>query len=265
MPKVLLLTSTHCRHRFVATLVAEKLDLLGLLQEEKSFVPETYAGSKEDLDIIRSHFALRDASEEAFFGKHTSLHLPKTTLHRHLTPGTINDAAELERMVSLKPDVVLVYGTGILRAGIIEAFPGRIINIHLGLSPFYRGSGTNFWPLVNREPEYVGATIHYLDAGIDTGPIICHVRPEIAESDGPHEIGNKAIIAAADAFIRAAKLHVEGKIKAHPQRGEGKLYRRQDFSADAVRRMRKNFETGMIPEYLAQKTGRDARIPLVSF
>ena len=80
-------------------------------------------------------------------------------------------------MAAARPDVVLVFGTGILREPLLSAFDGRIINIHLGLSPYYRGAGTNFWPLVNREPEYVGATIHYLDAGIDTGPIISHARP----------------------------------------------------------------------------------------
>ena len=50
-------------------------------------------------------------------------------------------------------DVVLVFGTGILREALLSAFPGRLINIHLGLSPYYRGAGTNFWPLVNGEPE----------------------------------------------------------------------------------------------------------------
>ena len=64
-------------------------------------------------------------------------------------------------MKACTPDVVLVCGTGILREELINLFPGHIINIHLGLSPYYRGAGTNFWPLVNREPEYLGATIHY--------------------------------------------------------------------------------------------------------
>ena len=50
-------------------------------------------------------------------------------------------------MQQAAPDVVLVFGTGLLKAPLIGAFPGRIINIHLGLSPYYRGAGTNFWPL----------------------------------------------------------------------------------------------------------------------
>ena len=108
-------------------------------------------------------------------------------------------------MVEMKPNVVVVFGTGILKGDILSRFEGQLLNIHLGLSPYYRGAGTNFWPLVNGEPEFVGATIHYLDAGIDTGPIIAHVRPDIARTDGPHELGNKAIRAAAEGMVKAVK------------------------------------------------------------
>ena len=109
-------------------------------------------------------------------------------------------------MAAARPDVVLVFGTGLLKPPLIDAVPGRILNIHLGLSPYYRGAGTNFWPLVNGEPEYCGATIHYLDAGVDTGP---DHRARAARAwragDGPHEIGNKTIVAAADALAARAR------------------------------------------------------------
>jgi hypothetical protein len=141
---------------------------------------------------------------------------------------------------------------------------GRIINIHLGLSPYYRGAGTNFWPLVNREPEYVGATIHYLDAGIDTGPILAHARPRIDHGDGPHDIGNKTIVAAADALLEAATAHVAGQARAVPQTGGGRLYQRKDFNADAVRTLYRNFDTGMIDEYLAARVSRDAALCLIA-
>ena len=39
----------------------------------------------------------------------------------------------------------------------------KILNLHLGISPYYKGSGTNYFPLVNNEPQYVGATFMFLD------------------------------------------------------------------------------------------------------
>lgn len=262
--RTLVLTSTYLRHQYVVNVVASALDVLGVWQEQKSFRPELFARTAEERDVIARHFAARDASEELFFADHHRLELQTGARLRVGAPGIINDADNIAEMQALAPDVVLVFGTGLLRGGIISAFAGRIINLHLGLSPYYRGSGTNFWPLVNREPEYVGATIHYLDAGIDTGPMIAHARPNMAAADGPHEVGNKAIVSGAAALIAAARAHANGHVASVPQQDGGRLYQRKDFSAKAVRQLWHNFETGMLPDYLAHKAARDARLNLLS-
>jgi methionyl-tRNA formyltransferase len=166
-------------------------------------------------------------------------------------------------MRALAPDVVLVFGTGLLKPALLDRFPGRAVNIHLGLSPYYRGAGTNFWPLVNGEPEYCGATIHYLDAGVDSGPIIAHVRPPIQAGDGPHDIGNRTIVAAAEALADAVVLRVRGRLRGVPQAGGGRLYRRADFSAGAVERLSANFRNGMIQTYLRDQPARDAALSLL--
>lgn len=263
MTRAIVLTSTSLRHQYVVNYLAERLDVVGVWQEEKSFVPEYYAETSEDLNLIRRHFVDRDESERKYFGEHARLRLGPGTVHRKIDPGTINDPAVLEAMTRLGPEVVLVFGTCILRRPILEAFEGRFINLHLGLSPYYRGSGTNFWPLVNREPEYVGATIHFLDSEIDTGPVIAHVRPPIEKSDGPHDIGNRAIREGAVMLARVASAHARGGVRSQPQVERGRLYQRKHFSAYAVRQLYRNFETEMILEYLADKVARDAKLDLV--
>jgi folate-dependent phosphoribosylglycinamide formyltransferase PurN len=261
--RAILLTSTFRRHMFVANTVAASCDVVGVWQEEKTFRPERYAHDADDERVIEEHFAARDASEAAYFQADDEIRLDRGAECRTGSAGVCNDPAEVARMVAARPDVVLVFGTGILREPLLSAFEGRIINIHLGLSPYYRGAGTNFWPLVNREPEYVGATIHYIDAGIDTGPILAHARPVIERNDGPHDIGNKTIVAASHALLRAAEAHVAGAAHGVPQWGGGRLYQRKDFSADAVRTLYQNFETAMIDEYLAARLSRDAALRLI--
>jgi folate-dependent phosphoribosylglycinamide formyltransferase PurN len=256
----IVLTSSMRRHQFVANTLASRMDVAGVWQEEKSFQPMKYAGSPEDEAVIARHFAARDASEESYFAAHATVQAPA----RRIAAGQINDPGEITEMQRLRPDVVLVFGTGLLKQPLIDAFAGNIINIHLGLSPYYRGAGTNFWPLVNREPEYCGATIHFLDIGVDTGPMIAHVRPDIRRGDGPHDIGNKTIVAAADALAAAAVAHASAPLRGVVQEGVGRVYRRADFSADAVRRLYDNFATGMVDEYLDQQTVRDGRLALVS-
>ena len=261
--KAIMLTSTFRRHQFVVNTVAARCELAGVWQEEKTFRPERYATDAADEAVIQRHFAARDDSEARYFAADASLRLQPGVTHRQVAGGGCSDPSEVALMTAAQPDVVLVFGTGILREPLLSAFDGRIINIHLGLSPYYRGAGTNFWPLVNREPEYVGATVHYLDAGIDTGPIIAHARPVVERGDGPHDLGNKTIVSAAQALLRAAAAHVSGVARAVPQSGGGRLYQRKDFNADAVRSLYRNFETGMIDEYLAARHARDAAVRLV--
>ena len=262
--KAILLTSTFRRHAFVGNTVAAGCDLVGVWQEEKTFRPERYARDAADGDVIQDHFAKRDASEARYFAADMAVRLGRGGIQRTVAAGGCNEPAEVALMEVAKPDVVLVFGTGILREPLLSAFEGRMFNIHLGLSPYYRGAGTNFWPLVNREPEYVGATIHYLDAGIDTGPILSHARPLIEPGDGPHDLGNKTIVAAVQALLRAAVAHVSGSVRTVPQWSGGRLYQRKDFSADAVRAMYRNFDTAMIAEYLAARDSRDAALRLIT-
>jgi folate-dependent phosphoribosylglycinamide formyltransferase PurN len=256
----IVLTSSMQRHNYVANSLARRLEVACVWRERKTFDPLSYAGSDEDAAVIRRHFEARDASEAAYFADATTVAAP----FRDVPPNGCNEASEIAEMRRIDPEVVLVFGTGLLRQPLIDGFPGRILNIHLGLSPYYRGAGTNFWPLVNGEPEYCGATIHFLDAGVDTGPIIAHVRPDMAPHDGPHDIGNKTIGAAARALADAAIAHMAGGVKGVPQAGGGRVYKRADFSADAVRRLYANFAAGMIPEYLRDKPARDAALSLVA-
>jgi len=258
--KAIVLTSTMRRHQYVANTLASRLEVACVWQEQKSFEPLKYASSPNDEAIIARHFDARDASEHAYFAEHEKVQAAA----RQVPPGGCNDATEIDAMRRIAPDVVLVFGTGLLKQPLIETFPGSIINIHLGLSPYYRGAGTNFWPLVNGEPEYCGATIHFLDIGVDTGPIIAHVRPDIRTGDGPHDIGNKTIVAAADALAAAALAHVHTPLRGIEQSGEGRVYRRKDFSAASVERLYANFAAGMIDDYLRSRAARDARLSLVA-
>ena len=141
MTRVIILTSTFLRHQYVANYLAERMSVVGVWQEEKSFRPLSYAETTDEEDVISRHFGARDEAERVYFGHHDKLLLDRHVIHRRIASGKINDRAEVERMIALKPTLILVFGTGIIKNLIIEPFSNSIINIHLGLSPYYRGSG----------------------------------------------------------------------------------------------------------------------------
>lgn len=89
---------------------------------------------------------------------------------------TINDAEVVECLRSNPPDLVLVNGTRIIRKHVLEAVVAPFINIHTGITPQYRGVHGGYWALFSGDPENFGSTIHLVDKGVDTGPVLARVR-----------------------------------------------------------------------------------------
>ena len=70
---------------------------------------------------------------------------------------------------SIGPDLIALFGSSILGSELLDLFPKRIFNLHVGLADRYRGSSCNFWPIYDRNLGDLGATIIRIDKGIDSG------------------------------------------------------------------------------------------------
>ena len=90
-----------------------------------------------------------------------------------------NSSDAISRLRSWSPDLIVFTGGNILRKQILTFPRLGVLNIHLGLLPQIRGMSSPEWSLLNDVP--VGITIHYMDSGIDTGPILQRYEyPDIA-------------------------------------------------------------------------------------
>ena len=261
-PRAILITSDQLRHRCAAARLARAVNLVGIISEAKAAnVSAPLAPSPEEQAVFAQHFAERDAVERRFFGAQPSF--PDTEILT-VAHGESNGLPVFEWAQARQPEIVLLYGSSIIKAPLLEAYDGKIVNLHLGLSPYYRGSGTNFWPLAHREPECVGATIHLAVLRVDAGAVLAQVRPAPEASDRAHELGTKTIIAALDAMPRVLELYLSGQITPQPQRlDRGRVFKQKDFHAAAVRQMWQHFDTGMMPEFLAESAGRYQRYPIL--
>lgn len=96
--------------------------------------------------------------------------------------GPVAAAESLEVVRSLKPDLAIHAGVGILRPAILEIPRLGTINAHMGILPSYRGMNVAEWSRLKGDP--VGCTVHLVDPGIDTGDIIgcCPVPTDRARS-----------------------------------------------------------------------------------
>ena len=105
------------------------------------------------------------------------------------TRAEFNDAL-LMAVDEAKPDLIVLAGfLVVIPPKMIEKYSGRIINIHPSLIPAFCGTG--YYGLkvheaaLERGVKVTGATVHYVDEGTDTGPIILQKAVEIMEGDTP--------------------------------------------------------------------------------
>ena len=80
----------------------------------------------------------------------------------------------------LNSDIYVVFGSSYIKGDLIDFLvKKKTINIHAGISPYYRGTDCNFWALYDNNPHLVGTTIHLLSKGLDSGPILYHALSNI--------------------------------------------------------------------------------------
>ncbi|MBW1781638.1 MAG: hypothetical protein JRL30_12960 [Deltaproteobacteria bacterium] len=265
--RIVILTGSFLRHDFLRKAIALDPEIRVL----KSYCEITdrnlaavIDSNKDDASLQYEHLEARQQSERDFFYPFVSL-TPDYSNSVRLPFGHINKKKYVDEIIALNPDLLVAYGCSIIKEFLLDAFSGRILNVHLGLSPYYRGTGTNFWPLVNGEPEFVGATFMFMNSGIDTGEIIHQIRAEIRLGDTPHQIGNRLISDMAGVYRTLIRRfnHIEA-VEQIPVPEDAKFYLRKRFSPDSVRQLYANFKAGMIQDYLAERENRIERVPIIN-
>lgn len=267
--KLAVLTSVETRHRYFARALAQRSELRAVAYEQTGYAPaevDCHDLTPDERPIVADHFAERARQEELFFGPNADFlaDSPRTRVMM-IAPGRLNSDETLRFLDSAGADAVAVYGTNLIRPPILDRFARRLVNLHLGLSPYYRGTATNFYPLLNEEPEYVGATIHLLDAGIDSGPILAHARPAIVADDRPHTIGCKAIRAGIEKLIDVLPEWHAGTRRAVPQWPvpHARVYLRKHYHPRHVVELYRKLADGLIPRYVKNAATRAAAVKLI--
>lgn len=131
-------------------------------------------------------YAMRDkaahaALESALFPAGES---PSIRSAQHTVPAwDINGERTRHIIENAAPDLILVSGAPILKQSIYAIPPRGTVNLHFGISPAYRGMHTMLRPWQQRDYANIGATLHSVDAGIDTGPVLARLYPAITPDD----------------------------------------------------------------------------------
>ena len=134
-----------------------------------------------------------------------------------------NDAL-LEAVRSSGAELVVLAGfLCVIPPKMVEAYPNRIINIHPSLIPSFCGTG--YYGLkvheaaLERGVRVSGATVHFVDAGTDTGPIILQKAVEVLDGDTPKDLQLRIMEQAEWKILpEAIQLIVHGRVKTEGRR-----------------------------------------------
>lgn len=159
-----------------------------------------------------------------------------------VSPGDYETRAEfnralLETIQSYRVDLVVLAGClVVIPEMMVEAYPNRIINVHPSLIPAFCGTG--FYGLkvheeaLARGVKVTGATVHFVDKGTDTGPIILQKAVEVRPKDTPKALQQRVmaeaewkILPKAIDLIANDRVRVEGHRVLIKEEKEGEYIR----------------------------------------
>lgn len=186
---IVAITGDHPRHSYLVQQIASTGLLSGWIREKReAFTPEPAACLPPDLaSLFRHHFAMRAAAEERHFGNA----LPSIACDTlDVTLDGLNGASAAAFIRRHAPKIIISFGCHKLEAHMLNA--EYAWNVHGGLSPWYRGAGTHFWPSYMLEPQMTGVTLHETTEAIDGGAIIHQTGVDLVRGDGLHDLACRA-------------------------------------------------------------------------
>lgn len=235
--KVAIFTSCHPRHVSLVEHFSRIANTVYVCIEATTL----FSGKTPDLyrqsDVMAKYFERVVEAERVEFG--VPRFLPANTRTFCMKTGDLSQVELNWLGPALDADLLVVFGASYIRGALAEILiQRRAINIHMGTAPYYRGSSCNFWALFDGQPQYVGATIHRLGTGLDSGPILFHALPTIGETENVDgfTLGMRAVRSAFESTISAVESGLLETIDPVKQDGarEIRYSRKADFTDEVV-------------------------------
>lgn len=195
---------------------------------------------------------------------------------RTLRVANVNARQTIRFLEAGAPELVLVSGTNLIGPSLIgwaDRRGIRLINLHTGLSPHVKGGPdcTN-WCLAEGAFLSIGSTVLWLDAGIDSGPVLTSERTPLTGEESLLELHERVMEHAQDLCVRAVRALASGRpVPRIPQEhlAPGRTFRSAQWDGRAIRRAWRTFSRDFTPERFhdaafRQQTAEPAVVPLDS-
>lgn len=232
--RIAVFTSNQPRHLALLEALTGVADDLFVVMESTTLKHGTVADFYPESPAMAHYFQRVLQAEHNLFG--SPRYLPVGPRVLGLRMGDLNLLPLDTYAEALTADLSIVFGSSYIKGPLAGALIDRgAINIHMGISPYYRGSSTNFWAAYDRRFDLIGATIHRLSNGIDSGDILFHALPR-AQAVDAFQLGMLSVRAAIETLVGAVRDGSLPRAAATPQdhSKEIRYTRNRDFNDEIV-------------------------------
>jgi len=234
--KITLFTSNQSRHNYLINSLSKICKELFVVQECKTIFPGTIPGHYPATDIMKKYFQNVISAELNLFGNSFINRFNKNIKILPLQLGDLNKCSMTRLNDFLQSDYYIVFGSSYIKGELVDFLVNnKAINIHMGVSPYYRGTDCNFWALYDNNPHLVGATIHFLSKGLDSGPLLYHAMSNIITN--PFEYSMSTVKSAFDSLVEKIKDNSILSIKPELQNksNEIRYSKKDEFNENIVK------------------------------
>jgi hypothetical protein len=256
--KVLLLIGDQPRHLYLANqLIAHATVSRVVVMRRESLSPiAPEDATAHDQGLFRHHFDLRNRTENRMYGDLSHQSVLDKCPGRLIEASTLNSDEIASEVKEYEADLGIVFGTDLIKEPLLGVLPELTLNLHLGLSPWYRGSATLFWPFHFLEPQWAGVTVHRLVRAVDGGDIAFQSCPELLSGMGIHDVGVGAVTSALPRLLQLMEVVEAGKtLRFRKQSSSGRIFRTKDFRPCHLRLNYDLFGDRMTDAFLAGALG----------
>jgi methionyl-tRNA formyltransferase len=139
----------------------------------------------------------------------------------------LNDPASETLLNRTAPDLIAFTGGGLIRKNILAVPAIGILNCHTGILPQYRGMDVVEWTAIEKNMDQVGfgVTLHLMDQGVDSGPIITKKTIALLPNDRFKTVRERLEVAMVELMVTGIRGLRDGKLKPQPQKAnDGRQY-----------------------------------------
>ncbi len=256
--KLVLFSGDHPRHLFVTKKVLEFFDdILVVVMRREELLPEPPRDLDDhDKELFKLHFENRHRVESSVYENLNARDVFKNFNSIFVEPNELNTTLVADKVREFNADLCFIFGVDLILDPVIDVLPKDKINLHLGLSPWYKGGATLFWPFYHLEPQFCGSTFHQITKQADAGEIIHQCVPELRPGDNIHDVAARCVIKARDDLNKIfdhwnSKQSFEGEV----QKASGRNWRGVDFHASQLRVIYDLYQDKIVDNYLSGSLG----------